>query len=132
MTPGRGGGNLSLALHQDGEHPVVLAFGLLKPVAGCEILTVTGISGARGSQRQGGEPQLQSREFHLSPQRLRPHPAAGQPACESILQSVATGFTSKLPAAEAMQHYPLDTAFERSLPAELAPAWAEWQAHRAA
>lgn len=26
MTPGRGGGNLSLALHQDGEHPVVLAF----------------------------------------------------------------------------------------------------------
>jgi hypothetical protein len=32
--------------------------------------------------------------------------------------------------AEAMPHYPLDAEFERSLPAELAPAWAEWRATR--
>ena len=32
--------------------------------------------------------------------------------------------------AEAMPHYPLDDAFERSLPAELAPVWAEWRASR--
>lgn len=29
--------------------------------------------------------------------------------------------------AEAMPHYPLDKAFKRNLPAELAPAWAEWR-----
>lgn len=34
--------------------------------------------------------------------------------------------------AEAMPHYPLDAAFERSLPVELAPAWAEWRATRTA
>ncbi len=32
--------------------------------------------------------------------------------------------------AEAMPHYPLDAAFEVSIPVELAPYWAEWQATR--
>ena len=29
--------------------------------------------------------------------------------------------------AEAMPHYPLDAEFERSIPAELEPAWAGWR-----
>lgn len=32
--------------------------------------------------------------------------------------------------AEAMPHYPLDAAFEASIPAELAAAWSEWRATR--
>jgi hypothetical protein len=32
--------------------------------------------------------------------------------------------------AETMPHYPLDAAFEASIPAELAPYWAEWRARR--
>lgn len=34
--------------------------------------------------------------------------------------------------AEAMPHYPLDAGFEQEIPQELAAAWQQWQAHRAA